>query len=80
MQLSPPTSGPFAGITIMYDRNNTATSKLSGNSNGFGGAIYMPAGQLQLTGNGGTLRSRVIVVGREDERQQRADHSAVTVS
>jgi hypothetical protein len=60
MAITPPASGAFAGITIFYDRNNTATGKYSGNTTGFGGAIYMRAARFEMTGNGGTIRSRVI--------------------
>jgi hypothetical protein len=61
MTLSPPSSGAFAGMTIVYDRNNVRTGKISGNGSGFGGAIYMLNAALEASGNGGSLRSRVVV-------------------
>ena len=60
LAVSPPTSGNFQGITIFYDRAVTTSSSLTGNSDGFGGTIYMKSAMLQLTGGGGTIDSVVI--------------------
>ena len=61
LQLTPPSLGLFAGITIFVDRNNSATSLLSGNGTSFYGTIYMKSGTLQLSGNGNALHSNIVV-------------------
>jgi Putative Flp pilus-assembly TadE/G-like len=55
LDLSPETTGPFAGLTIYYDRHDTSgiTMKLSGGSD-FSGSVYAAAGHLQITTSGST--------------------------
>jgi hypothetical protein len=53
LSLSPPTSGPFQGMTVFFDRNNTATASITGNGGAImTGTIYMASGALSVTGNG----------------------------
>lgn len=59
LQLTAPTSGPLAGVTIVADRNsqdpssNTPLIRLTGNGgSGFSGAIYAKSATLQMNGNG----------------------------
>jgi len=61
LSMSAPTTGAYKGGTVFADRNNTATSKVSGQGSSFGGTVYMKSGRLQLTGNGNTLNSRIVV-------------------
>jgi hypothetical protein len=61
LTVSAPTVGPFNGLSIFSDRNNAATSSISGNAGSVGGSVYMAAGSLTLTGNGQAIETRVIV-------------------
>jgi len=61
VNLSAPTSGPFQGVSIFADRNNTATNTLTGNGSTIGGTIYAESANLTLTGNGQMLIGRLIV-------------------
>jgi hypothetical protein len=59
-----PTSGPLAGLSIVYDRDNTQTLRLTGNGGaGFTGTIYGKSVTLEMNGNGcaSTFRAAVIV-------------------
>jgi len=49
--LSPPTSGTYAGIVIFQSRDNSKALTLSGNASGMTGTIYAPAAQLAESGN-----------------------------
>src|SRR5262249_31640445 len=51
LSMSAPTTGAYKGVTVFADRNNTATSKVSGQGSSFGGTLYLKSGRLQLTGN-----------------------------
>lgn len=59
--VTPPTSGPFQGLSIFADRNNTGASSLSGNGNLLSGTIYTKSADLGLSGNG-TLSLDSLVV------------------
>lgn len=68
VQLSAPTSGPYKGLTIFVDRDNTSTLTVRGNgtneaggTSGTSGTIYVRNGTLDLRGNGYTLSSLVVV-------------------
>ncbi len=51
--LTAPLTGPLAGVTIAYDRNNTAQLRVTGNGSvAFTGAIYAKSAVLQVNGNG----------------------------
>ena len=64
LSLSPPTSGVFQGLTVFYDRNNTASSSITGNGGTImGGSVYMASGALTVDGNGSvvsTLNSMIV--------------------
>jgi len=49
--LSPPTTGTYAGIVIFQTRDNTKALTVSGNASGMTGTIYAPAAQLSESGN-----------------------------
>ena len=49
--LSPPTTGTYAGILIFQPRDNTKALSFSGNASGMTGTIYAPAAQLAESGN-----------------------------
>ena len=62
MRLTPPTSGPYAGISIFQSR----TSNLDASINGGGlfdvaGTMYLPNGTLSIGGNPGREVGRIIV-------------------
>lgn len=67
---SPPTSGPYEGISVFYDRNNDGDFTLTGNTDtSFSGAVYMKSGELRLTGTSGvsTSMNSLVVVGSIDK-------------
>ncbi len=49
--LTPPTTGTYAGILIFQSRDNTKALTFSGNASGMTGTIYAPAAQLAESGN-----------------------------
>ncbi|CAN7687369.1 TadE/TadG family type IV pilus assembly protein [Mesorhizobium sp. LjNodule214] len=63
VNLSPPTSGPYAGITIFQDHGNTSALTLNGGANSvISGFVYAPdapisyAGNSDMSGQGDCLR------------------------
>jgi Flp pilus assembly protein TadG len=51
--ITAPSSGPLQGFALIYDRNNNATLRLTGNgSQNASGTIYLPSGSVQMNGNG----------------------------
>ncbi|WP_199772857.1 TadE/TadG family type IV pilus assembly protein [Ensifer adhaerens] len=65
--VSAPTTGDWAGFSIVAGRNNTATATINGNSaSSLAGIIYMPASrEIQYAGNGVTGGECVRVVAQE---------------
>ena len=54
VQLSPPESGPYAGITIYQAKSNTNTVSINGTSGSFvDGFVYAPGAHVSFTGNAG---------------------------
>ncbi|HEX5585680.1 MAG TPA: Tad domain-containing protein [Acidimicrobiia bacterium] len=83
LRLTGPTSGPFKGLVMFSDRNNTSTltfrgngSNESGPQSGSSGTIYAKGGTLDLRGNGYTLASMIIV----NNFTMKGNPSAVTVA
>ena len=58
--LSPPTTGTYAGIVIFQTRDNSKALTLSGNASGMTGTVYAPAAQLAESGNA-ALNAALIV-------------------
>jgi hypothetical protein len=57
-----PSSGPMQGLAIVMDRNNSATFRLAGQgASGLTGTIYMPAGTIEMNGNGCATIDALIV-------------------
>jgi hypothetical protein len=52
--LTPASSGTYAGIVYFESRDNTTAASVGGNGvfSSQGGVVYMPAAQMQLSGNG----------------------------
>jgi Flp pilus assembly protein TadG len=67
LQLTAPTTGPYAGIAIFRDRlASTRTIKLTGGTDIIlNGALYMPSTDLDLGGNGEMGNTCVQIVGRK---------------
>ncbi len=62
VNLSPQTTGSYAGLTVFYDRNDNAAMTLTGSGGlSFSGTIYAKSSALGLTGSGGSLASLVVV-------------------
>jgi hypothetical protein len=58
-----PTSGPYAGLTLFVDRANTSAVRMTGNGNSNSvGTIYAAASPITLTGNGSStvINSQII--------------------
>jgi hypothetical protein len=61
-QLSPPTSGPYAGILFYQNPADTAAPSLGGDNNSsFSGALYFPKVQLTFFGNSTSYNTGIIV-------------------
>jgi hypothetical protein len=53
VSLTPPTSGPYQGMTLFQDRGATETVKITGNGSlNVTGVVYAPAAEVFLAGNG----------------------------
>jgi hypothetical protein len=71
LNLSAPSSGPYAGLLFMQDPLNTLAANIVGNSGAvLAGNLYFPQSNLTLTGNSGTaiptgsvVAQKVSVVG-----------------
>jgi hypothetical protein len=59
--LTAPSTGPFAGISVVAHRADASTFKLSGTGSWTSGAIYAKAARLELT-ESATVRAPRIVV------------------
>jgi len=65
LNLSAPTTGPFAGLLFFGSRNNTKDNQLGGNSDStLKGAVYMPDAHLQFTGNSSVSDGCVQIIAR----------------
>ena len=61
-QLSPPTSGTYAGILFYQNPNDTAGPQLGGDDqSSFSGALYFPKAQLTFFGNAKSYNTGIIV-------------------
>ena len=61
--LSPLSSGTYAGIVIFQPKDNTNTLSVSGNASGMTGTIYASAAQLNESGNGQLNAGMVQILG-----------------
>ncbi len=62
LTLAPQTTGPYAGLTVFYDRNDNSPMTLSGTPGVlFSGTVYAKSSDLALNGNGPALASYIIV-------------------
>ncbi len=52
VNLTPPTTGVYSGITFFQARDNLQQLSLSGNATGIKGSVYAPKAQAVLSGNG----------------------------
>ena len=58
--LSPATSGTYAGIVFFQPLDNTKAITVTGNASGITGTIYAPAAQLSESGNGALNASLIV--------------------
>ena len=58
--LTPQSTGTYAGIAIFQPKDNTSTLSVSGNASGMTGAIYAPKAQLNESGNA-RLNAAIVV-------------------
>jgi hypothetical protein len=62
IQLSPPASGPYAGVLFYQDPNDTAAPSLGGDNNSFfKGILYFPSVQLTFFGNNVSYATGIVV-------------------
>ena len=59
VQLTPPSTGTYAGIVVYQPRDNARPLTLSGNASGMTGLVYAPAAQVSESGNG-SLNAAII--------------------
>jgi len=54
--ITPITSGPYTGLSIYMDRNNTSSYSMTGSGDSsFTGTVYAPAASVSITGSTGTM-------------------------
>jgi len=53
LRLTPPTTGPYAGITLFQSRTNCTDAHINGNNASSIGTIYLPCAHLDFQGNAG---------------------------
>lgn len=61
--ITPPATGPYAGLTYYQDEANTSMLDITGNGDvsSLAGTFYVPSAQIQVTGNGDfTLSAQLI--------------------
>jgi Putative Flp pilus-assembly TadE/G-like len=64
IQLSPPTTGTYAGILMYQDPADTSGPSLGGDdSSKFAGALYFPKSQVTFFGNGTSNSTGIVVAG-----------------
>ncbi|MEP9390593.1 TadE/TadG family type IV pilus assembly protein [Mesorhizobium sp. KR9-304] len=76
VQLTPPTSGPYAGIVIYQEKSNTNTVSINGTSDSYvSGFIYAPGAHVFYAGNSvSTTQSRCLrIVGNTVEMTGNSD-------
>ena len=62
VDLSPMTSGPYAGVTVFYDRNNSSATQITGGGGiQLSGTFYAKSSALTMNGSGGAISSMVVV-------------------
>ncbi len=61
VNLSAPTSGPYAGVLIFQSRDNYRALALSGNASASGGTIYAASAALVLSGNANVTHLTAVV-------------------
>jgi len=57
--LSPPSSGPWEGVTIFEDRSDSSAVSLAGATNTINGLIYTPKANLSVAGGSGSQTSLI---------------------
>ena len=63
VSISSPTSGSWQGVSIFFDRTNTATLNLTGSSaSSVSGSIYLKSGGTTLTGSSGVFTLNSLIV------------------
>jgi hypothetical protein len=76
VQLTPPTSGPYAGITIFQEKSNDNTISINGGSDSYvTGFVYAPGAHLFYAGNSATttLSQCLRLVGKTIEMTGNSD-------
>lgn len=75
LQLTPPTSGPYAGISIYQEKSNTNTISINGTSDSYiSGFIYAPGAHVFYAGNSTTTTSECLrIVGKTIEMTGNSD-------
>ena len=64
LTITAPTTGASMGLSMVADRNNTATFAFHGNGTQTNtGTIYLPGGTLQANGNGSNAFDSLVVIG-----------------
>jgi hypothetical protein len=62
VNLTAPISGVYQGVTIFYDRNNTAGLSIVGNGSNVSGTVYAKGATFTITGNSGNMADNSLIV------------------
>jgi hypothetical protein len=62
VNLSAPTSGAYQGVTVFYDRNNSAGLSIVGNGSQLSGTVYAKSATMTITGNSGNMADNSLIV------------------
>jgi hypothetical protein len=62
VNLSAPTSGTYQGVTVFYDRNNSAGLSIVGNGSQLSGTVYAKSSTMTITGNSGNMADNSLIV------------------
>lgn len=60
--ISPPTSGTYKGLSVFFDRNNTAGYHITSNGNSASGTIYGASASMVLESSGAVVNSNSMLV------------------
>jgi hypothetical protein len=64
IKLTPPTTGPYAGLLLYAPPSNTSDMRINGNSNSLlQGLVFMPGAPIDFNGTGQLQKSYVQIVG-----------------
>lgn len=68
LAITAPTSGPYQGMAIWYDRLNNSTLRLTGNGQaGYSGTVYAASAKVLINGNGCSTHLNALIIVKDLE-------------